>query len=289
MPIPTITALPTAPNRNTPVTFADDADAFLGALPGFRLDLLALAAYLLDTAAAVFTGTSTSSVLIGTGAKVFNVAGMALVPNQTVIISDAANSANVMTGTVTSYTGGVLTMNVTAFTGTGTKASWIIGLAPSATVALGFITGLGTNVAAFLAAPSSATLLAMLADETGTGAAVFGTAPALSNPSVTNYTEPMYAPAAGSAFTVDLANGTRQRFVTNANATITLPASVAGKSYLIEVEYGGAHTLAFAGGTTRKYAAGVSPVPTSVVGKIDVFACLCDGTQTLILSPGANF
>ena len=69
---------------------------------------------------------------------------------------------------------------------------------------------------------------------------------------VTAYTETLYAPAAGSAFTVSLNNGTVQKFTTNANTTITLPAAAVGKSYLIMVAYGGVHTLTWAGGTAIK-------------------------------------
>lgn len=111
----------------------------------------------------------------------------------------------------------------------------------------------------------------------------------LTNPVVTNYVETMYAPAAGTAFTVDLANGTYQKFTTTGNATITLPASVAGKSYLIEIAYGGAHTVTFAGGTSLKPAGGSYPTATSVNGKSDLYAMLCDGTVTKVRDAGRNF
>lgn len=109
------------------------------------------------------------------------------------------------------------------------------------------------------------------------------------NPTITNYTETTYAPAAGSAFTVDLANGTVQKFTTNGNMTITLPASGAGKSYSIVVAYGGAHTLTFAGGSTIKWNGGVTPTATSVSGKFDIFNFVCDGTNTYGTIFGQNF
>jgi hypothetical protein len=77
----------------------------------------------------------------------------------------------------------------------------------------------------------------------GSGTVVaLATAPALNTPVVTNYTETLFAPSAGSSFTVDLANGTVQRLSLNANGTITLPSSVAGKSFVIIVTYSGAFT-----------------------------------------------
>jgi hypothetical protein len=115
------------------------------------------------------------------------------------------------------------------------------------------------------------------------------TTPAVTNPTVTNYVETLFAPAAGSSFTVTLSNGTVQRFTTNANTTITLPASVAGKSFVIMVQYGGAHTLTWAGGSTLKWNAGFTPSPTSVNGKIDIFSFFQDGTNTYGSTFGQNF
>ena len=111
----------------------------------------------------------------------------------------------------------------------------------------------------------------------------------LSNPTITNYTETYYAPAAGTAFTVDLANGTVQRFTSSGNITITLPASVAGKSYVIEIAYGGAHTVTFSGGSTIKWPAATAPTATSVIGKIDRYVFEGDGTNTLGADGGRNF
>lgn len=111
----------------------------------------------------------------------------------------------------------------------------------------------------------------------------------LTNPTVTNYVETLYAPAAGSAFTVSLSNGTVQKFTSNANITITLPSSVAGKSFVILVEYGGTHTLTWAGGGTLKWASATAPVATSANGKIDIFTFFQDGTNTYGSSFGRNF
>jgi len=113
--------------------------------------------------------------------------------------------------------------------------------------------------------------------------------PSLTNPTVTNYVETLFAPAAGSSFTIALSNGTVQRFTTNANTTITLPTSVAGKSFVIMVQYGGAHTLTWAGGSTLKWNAGFTPSPTSVNGKIDIFSFFQDGTNTYGSTFGQNF
>lgn len=148
---------------------------------------------------------------------------------------------------------------------------------------------LGPNVGNFLLAASSANLLAAMTDKTGSGLLVFNDGATLSNAILTNFTETPYAPAAGSSFTVSLANGTMQKLTTNANATITLPTPVAGKSYLIQVVFGGAHTITWAGGGTLKWSNGAAPTATSVNGKIDTFTFYSvDGTNTMGISGGNN-
>jgi hypothetical protein len=124
---------------------------------------------------------------------------------------------------------------------------------------------------------------------TGTGNVVLSDTPSIFNPTVTNYVETLYAPAAGSSFSVALINGTVQRFTTNANTTITLPASLAGKSFVIMVQYGGTHTLTWAGGSTLKWNANITPTPTSVNGKIDIFSFFQDGTNTYGSTFGQSF
>lgn len=111
----------------------------------------------------------------------------------------------------------------------------------------------------------------------------------LTNPTITNYIETVNAPAAGTAFTVDLTTGTIQKLTSSGNLTITLPTSVAGKSYIIIVAYGGAHSLTWAGGSTIKWAGGTAPTATSVSGKFDIFSFFCDGTNTYGQTIGANF
>ena len=146
------------------------------------------------------------------------------------------------------------------------------------------LTGTGTGVQTFLATPSSANLRAALTDETGTGAAMFNV-----NPTITNYVETTSVPAANSAFTVDLANGTKFEYTTNANVTITLPSPLAGKSYTVRIKYGGTHTVTWAGGGTLKWSGGVQPTSTSVAGKYDTYTFDSDdAVNTFGVSGGAN-
>lgn len=166
---------------------------------------------------------------------------------------------------------------------TGSGALTVVGL--NGTALSGLATGLLKNTTT-TGVPSIA--VAGTDYVTPTGAETLS-AKTLTAPVVTNYTETVYAPSAGSAWTVSLANGTVQKLTTNANATITLPSSVAGKSYLIIVAYGGTHTITWAGGSTIKWSGGTAPTATSVNGKFDIFAFTCDGTNTYGRSGGSNF
>ena len=92
------------------------------------------------------------------------------------------------------------------------------------------------------------------------------------------------------AVTIDLTNGPLQKCVTAANITITLPAAVAGNRYTVIVQYGGVHTVTWAGGGTLKWPAATAPVATSVNGKYDIYDFVChDSTNTFGSDGGRNF
>jgi len=109
----------------------------------------------------------------------------------------------------------------------------------------------------------------------------------LTNMTATNYTETLFT-ATGNT-TVDLTNGTVQKITTSGATTITLPASVTGKSFTIMVSYAAADTLTWTGGSTLKWANGTTPVPTSATGAIDIFNFYQDGTNTYGAIFGQNF
>jgi len=109
----------------------------------------------------------------------------------------------------------------------------------------------------------------------------------LTNPTVTNYVETVYT-ATGST-TIDLANGTVQKITTSGSTTVTLPSSVAGKSFVVIIAYAGTDTVTWAGGSTIKWANGTAPTQTKVSGKFDIFCFMQDGTNTYGTTYGANF
>lgn len=82
----------------------------------------------------VFTGTSSTSLTVGTGSKTFTTqAGLAFAVGNTVLIASTANSANYMQGAITAYSGTSMTVNVTSTGGSGTVASWNLSLVGSVT------------------------------------------------------------------------------------------------------------------------------------------------------------
>lgn len=78
-----------------------------------------------------YKGTSTSSLAIGTGSKSFTTQASKNfdVGTWLLIVSDASPSVDYMHGTVTSYSGTSLTVNVTNIGGSGTHTDWTITVA----------------------------------------------------------------------------------------------------------------------------------------------------------------
>ena len=72
-------------------------------------------------------GTSTSSNSVGTGAKTFTTqSGKMFSAGAPIFIVDQANANNWMFGTITSYSGTSLVVNITATNGSGTLTAWNI-------------------------------------------------------------------------------------------------------------------------------------------------------------------
>jgi hypothetical protein len=124
------TILPTPPSTSDPANFDARADAFLGALQPFSVDMNALATNL---GGAQFIGSSSSSVAVGTGSKSFAATtGLSWAIGQPLMIASAADPSNYMTGQVTAYNSGTgaLTVNVASDGGSGTHADWVISPVP---------------------------------------------------------------------------------------------------------------------------------------------------------------
>ena len=147
------------------------------------------------------------------------------------------------------------------------------------------ITSLGSGVATFLGTPSSANLAAAVTGETGTGALVFGTTPTLSNPTVTNYTETLYAASKSTDSSLDLANGTVQRITVTNNITLYLPTPGAGKSFVLMLKQdatGGRSVIISAASVAPPalyWPNGVAPTLPTTANCVCILSFFSDGTN----------
>jgi hypothetical protein len=100
---------------------------------------------------------------------------------------------------------------------------------------------------------------------------------AVINPTITNYVETPFSANTSTAITLNLANGTVQILTLTDSPTITMPAVVAGKSFVIYLKTGtGSYTVTWA---TVKWPSGVAPTITSTASRMDIYSFYCDGTN----------
>ena len=107
MAYPPISNLPSPPSRQDPANFADEADAFLGALPDFGTETNALADYMENTTAAAAEASATAAATSAT-----NSANSAT--GAATSATNAANSATVAANSAASA-GGVLWISGTSY------------------------------------------------------------------------------------------------------------------------------------------------------------------------------
>jgi hypothetical protein len=100
----------------------------------------------------------------------------------------------------------------------------------------------------------------------------------LTNPTVTNYVETLYAANTSTAITVSLANGTVQQLTLTGNATITMPAQGAGKSFIIMLKQDatGSRSVTW---STVTWPSATTPTITGTASKQDIYSFFSDGTN----------
>jgi hypothetical protein len=115
-----------------------------------------------------------------------------------------------------------------------------------------------------------------------------GTNLGIVNPTITNYTETLYSANTSTAITVSLTNGTVQNLTLTGNATITMPAAVAGKSFIMILlqDATGSRTVTW---STVVWPAGTAPTITSTASKRDIYSFFSDGTNWYGTTVGQNY
>lgn len=163
MSLPTMTAPPTAPTvSDDSQTFNDRAFAlvawFATHVAEQALWATALPSVITGTD---FSGTSTTSVTVGTGAKSFTTqTGKQFQVGQPVRVAETADPSNYMDGQVTAYNSGTgaLDVSVSDVGGSGTIAAWTISLLPGGSGSFVTLSGAQTLEDKTLTAPTIATI-----------------------------------------------------------------------------------------------------------------------------------
>lgn len=122
----------------------------------------------------------------------------------------------------------------------------------------------------------------------GTATSMALTTPTVTNPTVTNYVETLYSANTSTAITVSLANGTVQLLTLTGNATITMPAVGAGKSFIIMLKQDatGSRSVTW---STVVWPSGTAPTITSTASKMDMFSFFSDGTNWYGVTVSQNY
>ena len=223
------------------------------------------------TSAMTASTTIPTSALSGNFVSTFSAGTTGFTP------STATSGAVTLAGTLATTNGGT---GLTSFTSGGAIYATSTSALASGTLP---ITSGGTGITAF----GTGVQTALGQNVTGSNSIVLNSAPSITNPTITNYVETLYT-ATGNT-TVSLSNGTIQEITTSGSTTITLPSSVAGKSYTIIVKYNAADALTWSSSSTLKWAGGTTPTPTSATGKYDIFNFYNDGTNVYGAVYGQNF
>jgi len=103
-----------------------------------------------------------------------------------------------------------------------------------------------------------------------------------------DYQEQTYTANSSTAITLNItANGTDQVITLTGTATITMPAAVAGKSFLLKLKTGsGGYTVTW---STVKWPGGTAPTLTSTASRMDIFSFFSDGTNWYGCTVGQNY
>lgn len=114
--------------------------------------------------------------------------------------------------------------------------------------------------------------------------------PTVESPTITNgYTEETATANTGTAYTINLDNGSLQSLTLTGNCIFTFPTPTAGKSFMLLLKQDGVGSRTATWPGTVKWPGAVSPVLTTTASKTDKFVFTADGTSWLGSNGGQNY
>ena len=112
---------------------------------------------------------------------------------------------------------------------------------------------------------------------------------AVVNPTIKNYVESPVTANTGTAYTIDLTNGTIQILTLTGNCTFTFPTATSGKSFAIFLRQDatGSRTVTWA--ASVKWPGGTAPTITATASRQDIYSFFADGTNWYGVTIGQNY
>tara|TARA_R110000737_G_scaffold183559_3_gene207111 strand:+ start:934 stop:1806 length:873 start_codon:yes stop_codon:yes gene_type:complete len=287
MAYPPISALPASPSRQDPANFADEADAFLGALPTFQGETNTAGTYIDGKAAQVETDSDAAAADAATASAAATAA------------QQAANAALWVTGTA--YTVGINVFSPTDFLTYRSKSNftsntdpisdptnWLLIASTALPLTGGTLTGaLGGTAATFAGQVSAGNLTT---SGTLNGGALTATSGDISGEFIADsYNDTYVTLTAAAAVTVNCETGNMFALTTSTGTTFTFsnpPANNTGYGFTLKLTAGGTHTITWP--TTVDWADGTAPdAPATGTTSVLVFITHTGGTTWYGFQAGA--
>lgn len=287
MAYPPISALPASPSRQDPANFADEADAFLGALPTFQGETNTAGTYIDGKAAQVETDSDAAAADAATASAAATAA------------QQAANAALWVTGTA--YTVGINVFSPTDFLTYRSKSNftsntdpisdptnWLLIASTALPLTGGTLTGaLGGTAATFAGQVSAGNLTT---SGTLNGGALTSTSGDISGEFIADsYNDTYVTLTAAAAVTVNCETGNMFALTTSTGTTFTFsnpPANNTGYGFTLKLTAGGTHTITWP--TTVDWADGTAPdAPATGTTSVLVFITHTGGTTWYGFQAGA--
>lgn len=103
------------------------------------------------------------------------------------------------------------------------------------------------------------------------------------------YTEETVTANTGTAYTIDLANGSVQILTLTGNCTFTFPTATASRSFVLILKQDGTGSRTATWPAAVKWPAGTAPTITSTASKSDKYIFTSDGTNWIGSNAGQNY